>query len=341
MMFEFLMSRYTFIFLGQPRRLMTMDLSSFEHDIDELIEEFVMEGSTTFAAMKRVWLSKKFSYIYEARPSTNFLLYAVIIYTYGHMINTTSLLQRLAGLYCLYCLCETQPLRPPVKIYISIRELKWLKELVVEAREKDIKVVHVLIKSMLKMNLFLFGYVDLNEGSNMETLNQLTEVQNARIHVAYENYVLNMFFPCCILCHLNSHLDFSSYIVAYRFSFSLLIGRLLNNTKIEDFLNMDLGTEVDLAVLKKMSTEYTDAKKLAIKEANEVVDVQNMQHISDDEELIGVVVENISENWNASRHLFYEQTGQMALEVRRQPVPHEDQEYGGFDVELELLLSQT
>ncbi|XP_038723409.1 uncharacterized protein LOC120015195 isoform X2 [Tripterygium wilfordii] len=193
--------------------------------------------------MKRVWLSKKFSYIYEARPSTNFLLYAVIIYTYG-----------------------------------------WRAEVAQRAccggKRKRYKSSACFDQNLQRCRMLVF-------------------------------------------------------------TLHMRIGRLLNNTKIEDFLNMDLGTEVDLAVLKKMSTEYTDAKKLAIKEANEVVDVQNMQHISDDEELIGVVVENISENWNASRHLFYEQTGQMALEVRRQPVPHEDQEYGGFDVELELLLSQT
>ncbi|XP_038700049.1 uncharacterized protein LOC119997240 isoform X2 [Tripterygium wilfordii] len=287
-----------------------MDLSSFERDIDELIDAFVMEGSTTFAAMKRVWLSKKFSYIYEARPSTNlaFFMQSLYAHTIGHVINTASLLHRLAGLYCLYCLYETQPFRPPIKIYISIGELKRLIELVVEAKEKDIKVVHGLIKSMLKRNIFLFGSVDVNEGSIMETLNQLTEVQNARIQVAYE--------------------------------------KLLTNTKIEDFLNMDLGTEVDLGILKKMSTEYADVKKLAIKEASEVVDVQNIQHISDDKELIGDVVEKISEDWNASRQLFYEQTGvtgQMALEVRQQsvPQPHEDQEDDGFDRELELMLSQT
>lgn len=38
----------------------------------------------------------------------------------GYMISTASLSHRLGGLYCLYCLYEVQPFKPPFKIYLSI-----------------------------------------------------------------------------------------------------------------------------------------------------------------------------------------------------------------------------
>lgn len=38
----------------------------------------------------------------------------------GYMISTGSLSHRLGGLYCLYCLYEVQPCKPPFKVYLSI-----------------------------------------------------------------------------------------------------------------------------------------------------------------------------------------------------------------------------
>ena len=38
----------------------------------------------------------------------------------GHFISQSSLQQRLAGLYCLYCLYECQPYKPQFKIYLSL-----------------------------------------------------------------------------------------------------------------------------------------------------------------------------------------------------------------------------
>ncbi|KAJ4720107.1 Small nuclear RNA activating complex (SNAPc), subunit SNAP43 protein [Melia azedarach] len=86
-----------------------MDLFPFKQDIDDLIDEFVKAESTTLADMKRVWLSRKFSYIYEARPSTNlsFFLQSLYAHTIRHMVSTASFSQRLGGIYCLYCLHET------------------------------------------------------------------------------------------------------------------------------------------------------------------------------------------------------------------------------------------
>lgn len=38
---------------------------------------------------------------------------------------------------------------------------------------------------MLEKNMFLFGAVEINEGSINERVNQLMELQNARVQVAY------------------------------------------------------------------------------------------------------------------------------------------------------------
>ncbi|KAJ4721099.1 putative Small nuclear RNA activating complex (SNAPc), subunit SNAP43 protein [Melia azedarach] len=286
-----------------------MDLSPFKQDIDELIDEFVQAESTTLTDMKRVWLSRKFSYIYEASPSTNlsFFMQSLYAHTIRHMVSTASFSQRLGGLYCLYCLYETQPFKPPFKIYISIGELKKLKYLVVEAKDKGIRVVPALLKRMLEKNIFLFGFVDLNEGSVTETVNHLTDLQNARVQVAYE--------------------------------------KLFASTRIERFLHMDMGMEFDLNVLKKMSTDYAEAKKQAIGEASEVVDVQNIKHIADEKELMGDVTEKISDNWNVQREVFCQQTRlkEQPVEAEKQLQLHYEEEGGDdeFGRELEKLLVQT
>lgn len=107
--------------------------------------------------MKRIWLSRKFSYIYEASPSSNLAFFMqslyshsigsvlfyysyvyyksvcsllcllfpctkiTLIYSYaGYLISNASLSHRLGGLFCLYCLYETQPFKPPFKIYLSL-----------------------------------------------------------------------------------------------------------------------------------------------------------------------------------------------------------------------------
>ncbi|KAJ6747321.1 SMALL NUCLEAR RNA ACTIVATING COMPLEX POLYPEPTIDE 1 [Salix koriyanagi] len=265
-----------------------MDLSPFKLDIDELINEFVEGEFTTLADMKRVWLSRKFTYIFEASPPTKlaFFMQSLYAHTIGHMIST-SLSQRLGGLYCLYCLYETQPFKPPFKIYLSLGELKKLKTLVINAKEHGIKVVTVLVKRMLEKNMFLFGFVDLNEGSVSETVNQLSKLQDARVQVAYK--------------------------------------KLFDDTRIEQFLHMDMGMEFDLDMLKNMSTEYAEAKKLAIREASMAVDVQNIQHISEDREIIGDEIERITENWNVQRQVFYQQTGLNERYAKKNEQPHQPQ----------------
>ncbi|GMP60185.1 hypothetical protein CsSME_00023164 [Camellia sinensis var. sinensis] len=46
-----------------------MDLKPFKLDIDELINEFAENKLTTLVDMKGVWLSRKFSFIFEASPT--------------------------------------------------------------------------------------------------------------------------------------------------------------------------------------------------------------------------------------------------------------------------------
>ncbi|KAK2411707.1 Small nuclear RNA activating complex (SNAPc), subunit SNAP43 protein [Trifolium repens] len=251
----------------------TMNIDYFKKDIDDLIAQFTQDESKTLADMKRVWISKKFSYIYEACPSTNlaFFMQSVYAHCIGYMASTVSLSHRLGGLYCLYCLYETQPFKPPFKVYISLGELKNLRILVVDAKANDIRVVSTLVKRMLERNMFLFGVIDLKESSVTETVNQLEQVQNARIQVAYE--------------------------------------KLFGSTPIENYVRMDLGMEVDLNLLKKMSAEYAEAKNVAIKEASSILDVQNIKHISEDKELIGDVVEKIADEWQVQKQTFYKQTG--------------------------------
>ncbi|KAB1212241.1 hypothetical protein CJ030_MR5G025009 [Morella rubra] len=64
-------------------------------------------------------------------------------------------------------------------------ELKKLASVVVDVKEKGLEVVPTLVRLMLEKNMFLFGSVEINEGYVTETVTQLTELQNARIHVAY------------------------------------------------------------------------------------------------------------------------------------------------------------
>ncbi|QHO23040.1 uncharacterized protein LOC107624941 isoform X1 [Arachis ipaensis] len=264
-----------------------MNIDFFKRDIDELIGEFTQNESTTLADMKRVWLSKKFSYIYESSPASNLAFFMQSLYAQCidlkeipqvevtnvkcYMCGTASLSHRLGGLYCLYCLYETQPFKPPFKVYLSLGEVKKLRTLVVDAKANDIKVVPPLVKRMLGRNMFLFGAVDLTEDSVRETVNELQQLQNARIKIAYE--------------------------------------KLFHSTPIDNYVHMDLGMEVDLGKLQKMSSEYAQAKNVAIAEASNVLDVTNIKHLSEDKELIGDVVKKITDDWNEQKENFYKQTG--------------------------------
>ncbi|KAF9679759.1 hypothetical protein SADUNF_Sadunf06G0048100 [Salix dunnii] len=300
-----------------------MDLSSFKLDIDELVNEFVEGEFTTLADMKRVWLSRKFTYIFEASPPTKLAFFMQSLY--AHTIGLVY--------FDKVVLCAVPYYEAVALVFLVAYlngELKKLKTLVINAKEHGIKVVPVLVKRMLEKNMFLFGFVDLNEGSVSETVNQLTELQDARVQVAYKKLFddtrieqfLHMDMVCCIDPHV----------------------KVLPRLWIELHLQ---GMEFDLDMLKNMSTEYAEAKKLAIREASMAVDVQNIQHISEDREFIGGEIERITENWNVQRQVFYQQTGlneRYAEKDEQQHQPqhkkHEQQDDVGdeFSHQLELQL---
>lgn len=210
---------------------MIMDLTPFKLDIDELLDEFTEGNLTTLMDFKGVWAARRFSYIYEARPTTNcaFFMQSLFSYCISNIVSQAPLSRRLGGLYCLYCLHQTQPYKPSFKIYLSLAELRRLRNLVIDAKENGIRVVTVLVKRMLVINMFLFGSVDMAGGSVTQRVEEITKLQNKHIQIACE--------------------------------------KLLSNTQIEDCLHMDLGAEIELKVLKKMSEEYENAKELAIKGA--------------------------------------------------------------------------
>lgn len=272
-----------------------MDLTPFKLDIDELVDDYVKEELTTLADMKRVWAAKKFSYIYEARPSSNSACFMQSLFAHaiGHMVSEASLSQRLGGLYCLYCLYGTQPYKPCFKIYLSLGELKRLKALVIDAKQNGIGVVSALVKRMMDKNMFLFGFVDIDGGSITQSVEEITKLQSKRVQIAYD--------------------------------------KLLSNTRIDDYLHMDLGMELDLEALKKMSTDYAKAKELAVKEASGRVDVEDIKHIAENKKLVGNMVEDIVKEWDVQKETFSKQTG---IYRRNDIVAADDFE------ELERLLSE-
>ncbi|XP_010431152.1 PREDICTED: uncharacterized protein LOC104715442 [Camelina sativa] len=280
-----------------------MNLSPFKRDIDELIGEFVECDLTTFADMKSVWLSRKFSYIYEASPTSNlaFFMQSLYAHTIGHMVSIDSFSRRLGGLYCLYCLYEIQPFKPKLRVYISLQELGKFRDLVVEAKDKGVEIAAAVAKQMLDRNMFIYGAVGEEDSATKKLNSQLTEVQKARVRFACD--------------------------------------KLLSETEIEQFIHLDMGNEVDLSSLHKRSLDYAEAKKRAIKGAGKIVEIEDIKHISQEKELMGEKVERLKEEWDAQRISLYEQTkldGLTRTQKLLKDVGHDEDD--GFD-ELDRLLS--
>ncbi|XP_056865952.1 uncharacterized protein LOC108851983 isoform X2 [Raphanus sativus] len=283
--------------------LLWTNLSLFKRDIDELIDEFVEGSSTTFADMKRVWLSRKFSYIYEAFPNTNlaFFIQSLYAHTIGHMVSIDSFSRRLGGLYCLYCLHEIQPFKPKFRIYISLQELEKLRDLIVEAKDRGVEMANAVAKQMLDRNMFIFGAVDFDEASTTEKLHQSTELQNALVRCAYR--------------------------------------KLASETEIEKFIHLDMGNEVDLSSLRKMSMEYAEAKKRTVK--REIVEIEGIKHIAEEKELMSERVEKLKEEWDSQKVSFYEKTKLDGLHTTQKLLKDvENGEDDGFD-ELDRLLCES
>ncbi|KAK1353750.1 hypothetical protein POM88_052115 [Heracleum sosnowskyi] len=118
--------------------------------------------------------------------------------------------------------------------------------------------------------MFLFGAVNLKESSVTEKMKELRAKEDATIRIAQK--------------------------------------KLFENSQIEHFIHMDLGMELDVYHLKKMSTDYERAKKLAVKEVGDSIDIQDIEHLTENHRLIGDVVGDTSEEWSHVKELFYQNT---------------------------------
>ncbi|KAI8016703.1 hypothetical protein LOK49_LG05G01926 [Camellia lanceoleosa] len=226
---------------------------------------------------------------------------------------------------------------------LSSWELKRLRNLVIDVKEKGIKVASALVKQMLERNVFLFGFVDIHDGSVTERVNELTDIQNARVQVAHKkiSHVL------CAIARYSApakDLETTAFFLLFHDTMVTIesiearsrtlisprscivsiseIGepRLITSYEEQSQVRRSFqvpqnviyrvkGMELDVDVLKKMSTDYAVAKELAIKEASEVVDVQNIKHIAENKKLIGEMVEKTAQDWNTQKESFYQQTG--------------------------------
>ncbi|XP_062204665.1 uncharacterized protein LOC133906708 isoform X1 [Phragmites australis] len=283
-----------------------MNLSPFKLDIDELVADYAKENCTSLADFKRVWMAKKFSYIYEGRPKTNsgVFMQSLFLHCIGHMTSQSSLPQRLAGLYCLYCLYECQPYKPQFKIYLSLEECKQLKDSVVMAKQNGVLLVPALVKRMLDKGMFLFGFINLLSDNGEKQVEELTEFQNKRAKFACD--------------------------------------KLFVNTQVESYMHMDLGAEFELDSIKKLSKEYAEAKELALAEASQTIDVEDAKHVLQNDKLLGDRVGEVVKEWDAQKEEFYEKTG---LSRDNELAVFENDESGalnyeddGFDEITQLLL---
>ncbi|CAI0414640.1 unnamed protein product [Linum tenue] len=274
-----------------------LNLSPFKLDIDELINEFVEHQSTSFPDWKKIWGLRKFSYIYEAAPTTHlgFFMQSLYAHTIGHMNDSASFPRKLGGLYCLYCLYETQPFKPPFKIYLSLGELKTLKNLVAEAKGNTVKAAPALMQRMLEKDVFLFGFLDLEEAA--KTVEKLAEQDNEIVKCAAK--------------------------------------KLFKDTRMEHFLHLDMGRELGLEELKKLSTEYAESKQRAIEEARKVVNVQDVEHLANAKELVGDKVEKAVESWDAQKDEFYHKTGVRPTQEQAQQEDDSDNSDAEYTHELE------
>lgn len=252
---------------------LNIDIDLFKLDIDELIADYSKENCTSLFEFKRVWMGKKFSYIYEGRPKTNSGLFmqSLFLHCIGHLTSQSSLHQRLAGLYCLYCLYECQPYKPQFKIYLSLEECRQLKDIVVMAKQNGLQLVPALVKRMLDKDMFLFGYMNLIDDNGDKQVEELTALQNKRVKFACD--------------------------------------KLFANTQAERYLHMDLGAEFELDSIKKLSKEYAEAKELALAEASQTVEVDDAKHLLQSERLLGDKIDEVVKEWDVQKEGFYERTG--------------------------------
>ncbi|OEL13350.1 hypothetical protein BAE44_0025631 [Dichanthelium oligosanthes] len=189
----------------------------------------------------------------------------------SHLTSERSLPQRLAGLYCLYCLYECQPYKPQFKIYLSLEECRQLEDFFVTAKQNGVRLVPALVKRMMDKGMYLFGYMNLLDDNREKQVEELTALQNKRVKFACD--------------------------------------KLFSNTQAESYMHMDLGAEFELDSIKKLSKEYAEAKELALEEASQTVGVEDAKHILQSDKLLGEKIDEVVKEWDAQKEEFYERTG--------------------------------
>ncbi|CAM0881966.1 unnamed protein product [Alopecurus aequalis] len=123
---------------------------------------------------------------------------------------------------------------------------------------------------MLDKGFFLFGFINLLGDHGAKQVDELNAFQNKRVEFACD--------------------------------------KLFANTQIGNYTHTDLGVELELYNIKKLSMDYTKAKKLAFTEANQTVDVDDVNHILQNDKLLGDKVEEIVKEWDAQKEEFYQKT---------------------------------
>ncbi|KAH9300770.1 hypothetical protein KI387_012353, partial [Taxus chinensis] len=253
----------------------TMDMTPFKLDIDELVDEFTQIEATTLAQMKTIWCNRKFSFIHEARPTDKdsaFFMQTLYDRAISHMVAGGALSKKLAGLYALYCLYETQLFDRPFKIYLSLRDLEKLNVLVVDAKQNGVGIAISVVKKMLDKNMFLFGFVEVDEELVSKTANAMAKQQHEHLQVASE--------------------------------------KLLSNVPIQKHVHMNLGTDLRLDELGKLASDYSKAKELVIQETSAMQGVDERLDVAEENGAkVGEGLERIAEAWNQQRQSFYVKNG--------------------------------
>ncbi|KAJ3687832.1 hypothetical protein LUZ61_016996 [Rhynchospora tenuis] len=264
--------------LSSPSRssacfVFSMDLGPFRMDIDELLCEFTEGNYLTLDDFKRIWIKRKFSYIFEARPTRNSAFFMQSLYRHciSRMISEGPLSRRLGAVYCLYCLHEIQPYKPGFKIYLSLGELRKLRKLIEEAKQNKLGSVVALVKRMIDKNMFLFGFVDMLGNTTQQRVDGITMQQLQRVEVAYD--------------------------------------KLFANSNLERYLHTSLGADLEVENYKKMLSEYEQAKSIGVQEASATTDVGDVKHIIENKKTAADVMDEIVNTWDAEKDEYYEKTG--------------------------------
>lgn len=252
-----------------------MDVTPFKLDIDELVDEFTQIKATTLEEMKVIWRGRKFSFIHEARPTDKdsaFFMQTLYDRAISHMVGGDSFSRRLAGLYALYCLYETQLFDRPFKIYLSLKDLERLNVLVVDAKHNGVGVAIAVVKKMVAKNMFLFGFVEVDEELVSKTVNAMAKQQHAHLRIASE--------------------------------------KLLSHMPVQEHVHMNLVKDLKLDELRKLGREYSMAKESVIKETSTMQNVDELLNVVQERgSEVGENLERIAEGWNEQRKSFYEQNG--------------------------------